>query len=386
MADSNLKTALQAFARMSAQADDRATGIDPCVYTSEELLELEHERIFAKEWACVGRADELPLPGDYMTTVIGKAPVIVNRRSDGSLGAMLNVCAHRLAGVAAGKGNTPRFSCPYHGWTYGEDGKLLFAAHMPADFDKSSCSLKGLSLELWNGYVYVNLDPDAPPLAERLEPLTALFRNYRLGDMRIMHKGTEIWEGNWKVATENFLESYHLAIVHAQSIGAMGPMEAIQMASGGEGPGFAFHRVSSPPEAIIPMEGSLQLPNEDISDEERMTIYAGCVFPNHLFTVQHDQFTWMRTQPISTDRTLIEWGIAGAYDWPGDEPDPDHPEFYYMREMPHVNGEDRAIVASVQIGAKYGQVMPARLHPVEHGLLTFARYVDRQLRGVENDF
>lgn len=383
-AQPTLKAALDALACMSAQSDDRPVGIDPCVYTSPELLELEQERIFAREWACVGRADELPNPGDYMTTTIGKAPVIVNRRADGTLGAMLNVCAHRLAQVAAGRGNTRRFACPYHGWSYGDDGKLLFAAHMPEDFDKSACGLKPFQLEIWNGYVYVNTDPDAPSLASRLEPLTALFRNYRLGDMRIMHKGTEVWDGNWKVATENFLESYHLGVVHAESIGGMAPMEAISMAA--EGPGYAFHRVMSPPEAIIPMDGSLQIPNPDISDEERMTIYAGCVFPNHLFTVQHDQVTWMRTQPISTDKTLIEWGIAGAFEWPEGEPDASHPEFYYMREMPQVNQEDRDIVAAVQIGAKYGKMQPARLHPVEHGLLTFARYVDRQLRGPENDF
>jgi phenylpropionate dioxygenase-like ring-hydroxylating dioxygenase large terminal subunit len=379
---SRLHSAIEALARVSAQSDDGARGVDPCIYTSEELLELEQERIFAKEWACVGRVDELPNPGDFMTTPVGKAPVIINRRSDGSLGAMLNVCAHRLAAVAEGRGNTPRFACPYHGWSYDEDGRLLFAAHMPAEFDKSACSLGQMGLEVWNGYIYVNPDPDAPSLAERLAPLTELFRNYRLGDMRIMHKGTEIWEGNWKVATENFLESYHLAVVHANSIGGMAPMEAIRMAA--EGPWYAFHQVGTPPEAIVPMEGSLQLENPDISDEERMMIYAGCVFPNHLFTVQHDQVTWMRTQPISADRTLIEWGIAGAFDWPGDEPDPEHPEFYYLREMPQVNQEDRDIVASVQVGAKYGKVMPARLHPIEHGLLTFARYVDRQLRGPEN--
>lgn len=379
---SRLDAALEALARMSAQPDDRAYGVDPCIYTSEELLELEQERIFGREWACVGRADELPNAGDYMTTTIGKAPVIVNRRTDGTLGAMLNVCAHRLAAVAEGKGNTPRFVCPYHGWSYGEDGALLFAAYMPEDMDKNACSLRPLGLEIWNGYIYVNLDPDAPSLTERLEPLTGLFRNYRLGDMRIMHKATEIWEGNWKVATENFLESYHLGVVHAESIGSMGPMEAISMAE--EGPWYAFHRVMSPPEAIVPMEGSLQMENPDISDEERMTIYAGCVFPNHLFTVQHDQITWMRTQPISADRTLIEWGIAGAYDWPGEEPDPAHPEFYYMREMPQVNAEDRAVVAAVQIGAKSGMRKPGRLHPVEHGLLTFARYVDARLRGPGN--
>ncbi len=381
-AKTSLAYALDAISRMAAQPDEAAHAADPAIYTSEALLDHEQEQIFDHEWACVGRADELPNRGDYMTTMVGRTPVIVNRRKDGSLGAMANICAHRLAAVAEGRGNMPRFVCPYHAWTYEEDGRLLGAPHMPKDFDKKACGLDPLALEIWNGYIYINPDPDAAPLADRLEPLTALFRNYRLGDMRIMHKATEVWEGNWKVATENFIESYHLTVVHAQSIGHLAPMQAISMAE--EGPGYAFHRVQAPPEFIQSMPGSLQKPNPDISDEERMTIYAGCVFPNHLFTVQHDQVTWMRTQPISTDKTLIEWGIAGAYDWPGDEPDPEHPEFYYMREMPHVNAEDRAVVASVQIGAKSGRKLPGRLHPVEHGILTFARYLDTRLRGPEN--
>ena len=377
----NLRDALDAIASMAAQPDDTARGAAPVVYTSPALLELEQERIFDREWACVGRADELPNRGDYMTTTVGRTPVLINRRKDGTLGAMANICAHRLAAVAEGRGNAPRFVCPYHAWTYEEDGRLLGAPHMPRDFDKSQCGLDALALEIWNGYIYVNPDPDAPSLASRLEPLTELFRNYRLGDLRIMHKETEIWEGNWKVATENFLESYHLTVVLANSIGHLAPIQAISMAE--EGPAYAFHRVMTPPEAIIPMPGSLQTPNPDISDEERMTIYAGCVFPNHLFTVQHDQVTWMRTQPISTDRTLIEWGVAGAFDWEGERPDPEHPEFYYLREMPHVNAEDRGVVEAVQKGANSMRKQAGRLHPVEHGIVTFARYLDRQLHEVE---
>jgi choline monooxygenase len=367
------------IAQTAAQTDETFWGVGGEVYTSENLLALEQERIFKHEWACVGRHDELPDPGDYFTTDVGIVPIIVARQDDGELRAMLNVCAHRLAQVATGSGNAKNFSCLYHGWVYGRDGRLLGANRMPADYDLSNCALRPVQLELWNGFIYVNVDPDAPSLGAALGPLTELFRPFHLERMQILHKDSEIWNGNWKIATENFLESYHLEMGHKGTIGPLYPQESLKMVA--EGDGFAFHRFDSPAFEDASIDPAIARPNPDLTDEHRGVTYVGGVFPNHLFTVAGDQITWMRAQPHGVGQTLVEWGVCGAFNLPrGTKADPSHPNMIFLREIPHVNIEDKAIVEAVQNGARSGLVRPSRLHPNEHGLLTFARFLARRLQ------
>jgi phenylpropionate dioxygenase-like ring-hydroxylating dioxygenase large terminal subunit len=363
---------------MAAQPDGDFHGPHPESYTSAALLELEYELMFKHQWACLGRADELRNPGDYLTAEIGTVPVIVNRGEDGRLGGMVNVCAHRLATVASDRGNAKRFACPYHGWVYDASGALLNAPHMPAGFDKAACSLKQIQVEAWNGFIYANVDLDAPSIGDSLAPLAPLFAKFHLERMQVLARGSEIWNCNWKVATENFLESYHLEMTHANSLGPFFPQSTLTMES--EGPLHAFHSFTVAAEMVHPLDPAIGIANADLSDEEKRKVYVGGVFPNHLFTVAYDQFTWMRAQPIAVDRTLIDWGVAGAFAIPhGTRPDPNHPDLYYIKEIPHLNVEDRGVAERVQKGARSGMVTPSKLQPNEHGLLTFARFLTRCL-------
>jgi phenylpropionate dioxygenase-like ring-hydroxylating dioxygenase large terminal subunit len=363
---------------MAAQPDASFSGVSPDVYTSQPLLDLEYERIFKRQWACVGRIDELPNPGDYLTADVGVVPIVVTRGEDGALGAMINVCSHRMATVAAGSGNAKRFACSYHGWVYDSGGALLSAPRMPEDFDKSKCSLRQVQVEAWNGFIYVNVDLTAPSIGESLAPLEPLFRNYHMERMQVLARGSEIWNANWKIATENFLESYHLEMTHAATIGPFFPQATLKMVS--EGPLHAFHAFTVGEELVHPIDPSIALPNPDLTDADKRTVYVGGVFPNHLFTVAYDQFTWMRAQPIAVDKTLVDWGVAGAFNIPrGTKPDASHPNLYYIHEIPKLNGEDRGVTERVQRGARSGMVNPSLLQPNEHGLLTFARFLSRCL-------
>lgn len=369
---------IESIATMAAQPEDAIFGVSPEVYLSNDLLEVEYERIFKHQWQCVGRVDEFANPGDYITTDLGIVPIIVNKQADGRITSMVNVCRHRLATVASGSGNAKRFACPYHGWTYDADGTLLNAPHIPESFDKSQCALKPVKIECWNGFVYANADMDARPLADDLKPLEALFKNFHMENMVSLHKGSEIWNCNWKISVENFLESYHLEMGHAGSIGPLFPQESLRMVS--EGPLHAFHAFDVGEHLILPQDPAIAMANPDVTEADKRIVYVGGIFPNHLFTVAYDQFTWMRPQPIGVDQVLVEWGVCGSFNIPrGTKPDADHPNLYYLKEIPHVNAEDRGIVARVQKGARSGMVKPSRLAPNEHGLLTFARYLTRQL-------
>jgi phenylpropionate dioxygenase-like ring-hydroxylating dioxygenase large terminal subunit len=187
------------------------------LYTSPDVLAFERDALYAKEWLCVGRVERIPEPGDWFTVTICDEPIIVARDKAGEVRAMSAVCQHRAMQVCDGEGNSSTFKCPYHHWNYALDGRLLGAPAMErtADFDKADYGLPRLAVELWQGFVFVNLDVDAAPLAPTLAQYEPFIANYNLADA--VCPGTFTLEGmpwNWKVMFENFNDGYHANRLH----------------------------------------------------------------------------------------------------------------------------------------------------------------------------
>ncbi|MET0269952.1 MAG: SRPBCC family protein [Sphingomonas sp.] len=194
-----------------------AETLPPACYTDAGFYAFEKEALFAREWLCVGRADWAPNPGDYFTTTIVGEPIIVARDLKGELRAMSAVCQHRAMLVAEGHGNARGFVCPYHHWAYGLDGKLVSAPAMgrTCNFDRKEKALPVFRLELWLGFVFVNMDADAAPLAPRLTAVEAAIANYDLANAegeRPGEAGHFPW--NWKVMFENNNDGYHASKLH----------------------------------------------------------------------------------------------------------------------------------------------------------------------------
>ena len=144
------------------------------------------------EWLCVGRAERIPEPGDWFTVTICDEPIIVARDKAGDVRAMSAVCQHRAMQVCEGEGNDTTFKCPYHHWIYGLDGRLLGAPAMERteDFDKTAGASAPLAVEEWQGFVFVNFDADAAPLAPtlaRYEPYLEQLRPGQRGLPRHVH-------------------------------------------------------------------------------------------------------------------------------------------------------------------------------------------------------
>ena len=131
----------QALREIRGRGIDQSRTMPNEFYTSEEFLEHEREEIFRKEWICLGRVDELPNPGDYFTTELIDEPLIVVRGQDDKVRVLSNVCRHRSSVIAEGKGNSKHFVCPYHAWTYSDNGQLLRAPYMDKvkGFDVKTC-------------------------------------------------------------------------------------------------------------------------------------------------------------------------------------------------------------------------------------------------------
>jgi phenylpropionate dioxygenase-like ring-hydroxylating dioxygenase large terminal subunit len=198
-----------------------ALGLPPACYTSPEFYEFEKEAVFRRSWVCVGRADQVPKAGDYLSIEIAGEPLVLIRGDDGEVRVLSPICRHRGNSVLMEeRGNCgPVLRCPYHYWSYAHDGRLVSAPEMGNGDDLSALRrevrLPQVRTELWQGFVFVNFDPDAEPLAPTLGKLDPVIAPYHVEEMRTAN--TQVvpdlpW--NWKILQENFVEPYHVTYLH----------------------------------------------------------------------------------------------------------------------------------------------------------------------------
>jgi phenylpropionate dioxygenase-like ring-hydroxylating dioxygenase large terminal subunit len=200
------------FAAATSSLADAAT-LPPYYYKSDQIMAWETSEILLKEWMCIGRADEVPNPGDYFTIQILGEPLVVARDSDQKISVFSAACRHRGALVVEGRGNCKRFTCPFHGWVYSLKGNLLVAPLMNKTnhFDKSTEGLPRLKTEIWQGFLFINFDSQASPLAPRLTGLDAKFANYKLSDLRAPAPPMIFTNDcNWKLSVEQGVDMYHV--------------------------------------------------------------------------------------------------------------------------------------------------------------------------------
>lgn len=193
-----------------------ALTLPPLAYTSQEFYDLEVERLFMKEWLCVGRADQIPNAGDYFTVDLFDNPLVIVRDGKGVIRAMSSVCRHRGAEVVEGRGNAKEFLCRYHFWSYSLDGNLYGAPEMGEvkNFDKKKVCLPQLPVETWAGFIFVNFDPKAKPLAPRLKPVDEILKRYKIDRMKTFVLAAPDSPWNWKLMLDNFMEFYHVLGLH----------------------------------------------------------------------------------------------------------------------------------------------------------------------------
>ena len=199
----------------------QADRVHHSVYSDPGIFDLEMTRLFGRAWLLLGHESQIPQPGDYLSTRMGREPVIMARHADGSVQVLINRCTHRGALlVHEDTGNVKNFVCPYHGWVFSTDGALRNVP-MPQGYgEHSRQTLDGLGLarvarvQSYRGFVFASLAPDGPGLLESLGPIVSSFDDLvdRAPDGEVEIAGgvfKHAYHGNWKLVLENHLDGVH---------------------------------------------------------------------------------------------------------------------------------------------------------------------------------
>jgi choline monooxygenase len=367
--------AQDAATTVKREASSVPLALDPRFYLDSAVLERELETIFSRTWQYAGHIGDLPEPGRYLTATAGDQPVLVLRGDDGEIRAFRNVCRHRGSQLLTGAGQCKKaIRCRYHGWTYNAtDGRLLGVPEHRGfgdRLDKSKLGLMPARVESLAGILFVNLDPDAPSLAETTGELASRLERYGLADLvRFSPFGETSQPANWKLVAENYLEGYHVPIAHP---GLMRLYDYKRYS-------FELHDGwvwFDAPLRDQPSENRLERlyqrvarPMPGLSEADRHAWRYAFVYPNTTIDLHPDQVTVWQMVPSGTAETRDVWGCFGP-------PKRDVMTRVAQRLNTHVNtgvlDEDIDLVAAVQRGIRTHGYHPGPLAAKEGAVGWFA--------------
>ncbi|MEM7285529.1 MAG: aromatic ring-hydroxylating dioxygenase subunit alpha [Actinomycetota bacterium] len=351
---------------MESYPVDPARALPATAYRAASL-EVDLERVWRTSWVWVGTAEEVAEPGDHVAVEVAGQPVIVLRRQDGRLAAMSNMCAHRGTLLVEGRGNTKRFQCPYHAWTYADDGRLLAVPHAARDdVDREQHGLPSYRAEEWHGLVFVSLRGDIEPLVELLGHLDGVVS---AADAAELHDWTsrrqvETWDANWKLVLSNAMESYHLFQVHEKTLEPLTPTADAYYLTGSAHGSATGGRTRGAPDYVL-----------------------FCIPPSFVGVLTGDSLLWQAVRPVAHDRSEIT--VGGAYRHP--DPERSRGVGKWLNQamaagaevlVPDFLPEDRAICERGQ-RASGGDFEPGVIVPMEHIITDFHHFLAHKIHGAE---
>lgn len=296
---------------MALSTSPQAKTLPGRYYTDPGIFQQEMETFFCKMWICALRSEQIPNSGDYQLCEVAGESIIVTRDSTGAIRAFYNVCRHR--GTRMCREETGKLAghiqCPYHGWTYGLDGKLLGAPHMDdAAFRREDYPLHAVHVDEWNGHIFLNLSPHPTPLTEQLADLPEKFAPWGMKDLRVHAQHSYEVKANWKLIISNYNECLHCPLLHPMLCRVSDPMSGDN-----ESPQPTYIGGS------MQFRGGAQTMSTDgkrrrdylpgLSEDQRQRVLYYAIYPNLLLSLHPDYVMAHRLWPRAVDRTLVvcEW-------------------------------------------------------------------------------
>ena len=368
----------------TATTDERENGsgparvgraLEPRYYLGAEALRREMDTVFARSWQYAGHVSELAEPNTYITTRAGDQPVLVVRTEDGELRAYRNVCRHRGSELLTGDGKCKRaIRCRYHGWTYDStDGRLMGVPEHRnyAELDKSKLGLMPARVETLAGFVFVNLDADAKPLAELTRGLAERLERYRIAELEMF--GAKSSGGsqpaNWKIVVENYLEGYHVPIAHP---GLM-RLYDYQRYSGETHEHWAWFeaplRETPSSNRMERLYQRLAKPMTGLDEADRTVWRYIVIYPNTAIDLYPDQVNVWQIRPDGPESTDDHWA---CFREPNPGPVTRLVQRINQRFNTEVLDEDVDLVSAVQTGIRTRGYTPGPLSARELGVGWFA--------------
>lgn len=348
---------------------DKARHLPGYMYNSPEVFEAEKDILFMRDWIVVGREDEIPNKGDYRTVEFAGESIVISRDNEGALAAFVNSCRHRGAPVASGSGNLKTFDCPWHGWAYDLQGKLI-SAHRPRQMqpvDPELCRMPPLRIDSFGGFIFVNFDHFGPTLAEFLD--VDGFRDevafLRSDELQTVHTYSYDIDANWKFVHETLADVYHVEIVHRSSFGntAIGykPQTTADVKLTKYGSRKFYSSGTSAPDGV-----ALFGPMPWLKDHPKGNLFAMSFYlrPNFAFFARCDMVQPWVALPLSPTKTRI----AGWTCMPKEFTQA--PAFkekmalisdYCLKQ----NGEDKELILALQKGTRSRFYPQGQLHELE---------------------
>jgi glycine betaine catabolism A len=289
-------------------------------YRRAAVYALEQERIFFREWLCVGREEELPRPGAHRVLDVCGQSIVLVRNAEGALRAFYNVCRHRGARLCSPSGadqaavglavkggvSSGMIICPYHAWTYDLDGQLLRAPHLAreAGFDASQVQLYPVLVECWGGFVFLNLTPaEAKPFVDTVGGARERLVRYPLAELRIAKTIRYEVAANWKLLCENYNECYHCGPVHPELCRIVPAFRENGGANLDWERGIP-HREGADTFTISGTSTRRSFPG--LNDDEQVRHKGELIYPNLFLSAAREHVTAFILQPTGPEHTRID--------------------------------------------------------------------------------
>ncbi|TDQ84221.1 phenylpropionate dioxygenase-like ring-hydroxylating dioxygenase large terminal subunit [Dongia mobilis] len=354
-----------------------AVSLPAWTYGSDELAELEYERVILPSWQFVCHISQVREAGDFATLDMMKDSVVVLRGKDGDLRAFMNVCRHRAAKLLDGSGSCKgRITCPYHGWSYDMTGELkaIPSQHTFPGVEKEKLGLKPVEMEILHGLVFIRIVPGGPSLRESFGEAADLLAPYRLEEMvPAGEPWIDTWNCNWKIAVDNNLENYHVPVGHpgyhrlldsdlAGVINRHGVAHSVSVLKDKPSSNWAERMYQKMAPEVL----------EELDPETRRTWLFYSMAPNIGLDIYPDSFDIFQILPRTGTSCTMRYPVFVRPDSRGEiSRERRVVQYLNQRINRQVGAEDRELCERVQLGMLSHGYEPGPLSNYEHAVVDF---------------